>query len=169
MAAPDFDENLVQGGSPDALAVQRALGKARSVAEARPGAIVIGSDQVADLDGELLGKPGTREAACGQLAKMSGRTINFHTSLALVGEGRELIEVDLFTVRMRRLGPEEIEAYVSRDEPMNCAGSFKIEGLGIALMESMEGADYTSLIGLPLIRLGGMLQSFGINVLTGGG
>ncbi|TAL17134.1 septum formation protein Maf [bacterium] len=164
-AAPEYGEGEIAGAAPSELARLHALEKAREVARRSPGALVIGSDQVAELDGEILGKPLTKERAFEQLRKMSGKKVLFHTGVALVADGREESGVELFSVTLKKLTDREIENYLTREEPYFCAGSFKIEGLGIALMESMEGEDYTSLIGLPLIRLIGMLEGFGVRVL----
>lgn len=164
--APNYAEDAVPGLSPDALALRHALGKARCVAQGRAGCLVIGSDQVAELDGKPLGKPGTRDAAVNQLAAMAGRRIWFHTGLALVQGDREEAIVEPFAVVMRHLPPEAIEAYVDREQPLGCAGSFRVEGLGIALMEALEGRDYTALIGLPLIALTSLLKRFGVDVLA---
>jgi septum formation protein len=164
-AAPEYGEGDIEGASPAELARLHALEKAREVAGRCPGALVIGSDQVAELEGDILGKPLTKENATAQLRKMAGKKVLFHTGVALVTGGREASGVELFSVTLKKLTDGEIENYLTREEPYFCAGSFKIEGLGIALMESMEGRDYTSLIGLPLIRLVGMLSSFGVRVL----
>jgi len=163
--APAYDEEGIPGLAPRQLALRHALGKARSVARARPGQIVIGSDQVAALGRRVLGKPGTRERAVEQLTLMAGRSVAFHTGLALVRDGREEWTVETVWVRFRPLARDEIEGYVAAEEPLACAGSFKIEGLGIALMEEVRGRDFTALIGLPLIALTRLLTRFGTQVL----
>jgi septum formation protein len=165
--SPDFDEGSAKADNPKALAELCALGKAESLAARYPGQIVIGSDQVAELDGKPLGKPGSVERAVEQLSMMSGRTVHFHTGLALVQGEKRRSMCELFTVHMRKLTEGEIRDYIAREKPLGCAGSFKIEGLGIALMEGMEGRDFTSLIGLPLIALRELLEHFGVRVLKG--
>lgn len=167
VVAPDYAEEPVAGLAPRDLALCHALGKARSAAAAAPGRLVIGSDQVAELDGRALGKPGTREGAVAQLAAMTGRRVVFHTGLALVCDAREEAVVETFAVILRRLPLEALQAYVDRERPLECAGSFRVEGLGIALMEALEGRDYTALIGLPLIALTALLERFGVDVLAG--
>ncbi|MBI5446179.1 MAG: septum formation protein Maf [Deltaproteobacteria bacterium] len=164
--APDYEEAACPGLSGPELALRHALGKALSVAGRHPDRIAIGSDQAAELDGELLGKPGTQEAAVAQLLRMSGRRIAFHTGLALVCGGRRETAVETYWVRLRHLSPEQAAAYVARERPLGCAGSFKIEGLGISLMQALEGRDYTALIGLPLIALTELLGRFGVDVLA---
>ena len=165
VVSPDYDERPAPGLCPRDLAVRHALGKARSVARKHPDRIVIGSDQVAELDGTILGKPGSRERAVGQLLEASGRTVRFHTGLALVWGSREEFRVEPFSVRFRRLTRQQVEAYVEADRPFGSAGAFRVESLGIALMEALEGRDYTALIGLPLIALVELLGRFGVDVL----
>lgn len=142
--------------------------KARKVWEAHPGCVVIGSDQVADLGGVRLGKPHSRENAVRQLREMQGREVVFTTALCVIdAQGRsELVKSQTF-IRMRRLSDRAIEAYVDREQPFDCAGSAKIEKLGIALMESVRSDDPTSLIGLPLMALTALLTRAGIEVLPG--
>lgn len=164
--APDYDESGGGSGGAAEIALNHALGKARSLAERFPGRIIIGSDQAAEVDGEILGKPGSVENALRQLAAMSGRTVAFHTGLAVIHEGGELSACEVFRVTLRKLTLTEIESYVLAEMPVDCAGSFKIEGLGIALMDKLCGDDYTSLIGLPLIKLTGMLREAGVDVLA---
>jgi len=167
--APDYDEEAVETKNliPEELAVTHALGKARSLAQAHPGTIVIGSDQVAEVNGDVLGKPGTVELAVAQLSKMRGRSVRFHTGVAVVGGTRELTGCAPFTAHLRNLTDEQINGYVRSEDVTGCAGSFKIEGLGIALMERLEGDDFTALIGLPLIMVTGMLGELGVDVLVG--
>jgi septum formation protein len=163
---PAYEEAPVPGLDAEDLARLHALGKAESLAEIHPGRIVIGSDQVAELDGEILGKPGTEEAAVAQLEKMSGRTVWFHTALAVVRGDRKKVVCEPFSVRLRQLRREDILYYVAKERPLHSAGSFMVEGLGIALMERLEGRDYTALIGLPLIALTEILAEFGVFVLS---
>ena len=140
--------------------------KARAVASEHPDALIIGSDQVACIDGTILGKPGNRERAVAQLQQASGNLVTFHTGLSLLNSrsGRSQTLCEPFTVRFRHLGREQIERYVDAERPFNCAGSFKSEGLGIALFESLQGEDPNALIGLPLIRLVTMLNNEGIPI-----
>ena len=163
--APAVDEGRLPGESPFALALRLAEAKAREVAQRRPDHIVIGSDQVAELDGEPIGKPHTHEAALAQLERMQGRRLVFHTALAVVAPGFALVESVPTTVTFRRLGREALDAYLRIDQPYDCAGAAKIESLGIALVERVESDDPTALIGLPLIRLTSMLQTAGVAVL----
>lgn len=164
---PEYAEGPLPGLDPADTALAHALGKAREVAGRFPGGVVIGSDQVAEVDGEVLGKPGTPEAAVAQLLRMSGKRVRFHTGVAAVRGCRAEAAVETFEVRVRPLSRDQVEAYVERERPFNCAGSFRVEGLGIALMEALEGRDYTALIGLPLIALTELLGRLGIDVLTG--
>jgi len=165
---PGVDETPGPGERPRELVRRLALAKARAVARRRPGALVIGSDQVAELDGRPLGKPGGREAAVDQLLALSGRRVVFHTGLALVGPGeREEAEVVPYAVRFRPLRREQAEAYLAREpEACGCAGAFRSEGLGIALVEGFEGEDPTALVGLPLVRLVTLLEAAGLPVLA---
>ncbi len=159
---PGIDETPRPGEPPAALVARLALAKATAVAARRPGDWVIGSDQVAELDGAPLGKPGGRERAIAQLAAMSGREIAFRTAVALAGPGgRQLAALDTTTVRFRTLSQDEIARYVDAEQPLDCAGSFKSEGLGIALFAAIESRDPTALIGLPLIATAGMLREAG--------
>lgn len=157
-ARPEVDETPLNGETPLALATRLATAKATEVAARHPGAWVIGSDQVADLNGRPLGKPGTAGAACAQLAAMSGQTVRFHTAISLTRDGESFSAVDLTEVRFRALGQEEIARYVATEQPLDCAGSFKCEGLGISLFEAIDNRDPTALIGLPLIALCGLLR-----------
>jgi len=167
-AAPAVDEAPLPGEAPAATAFRLAEAKARSVAREHPDALIIGSDQVADCDGQPVGKPGTHERAVAQLAELSGRTVVFHTGLALLDAATGQCRTALVDVRStyRFLAPAEIEAYLRREQPYDCAGSVRSEGLGIAMFESIESDDPTALIGLPLIRLTGMLQAAGVRVLA---
>ncbi len=165
-ASPDVDETALSGEAPQDLVVRLAQAKARAVAAAHPDALIIGSDQVACNDGKILGKPGNRDNALRQLSEASGRRISFYTGLCLLNAetGRSQVICEPFHVHFRVLEPSQIERYLDAEEPYNCAGSFKSEGLGIALFERMEGDDPNSLIGLPLIRLVSMLQEEGISI-----
>jgi len=165
-AAPQVDETPQPGEAPAALASRLALAKARDVAARWPQAIVIGSDQVADLDGQPLGKPGTHQRAVAQLARMSGRTVIFHTALAVVCQATGFEQADLAAVRVRfrALSAGEIERYLHAEQPYDCAGSAKSEGLGIALLEAIDSDDPTALIGLPLIRTARLLRAAGLTL-----
>ena len=162
VARPQVDETPLDGERPDAMSQRLARSKAAAVAAGDPPAWVIGSDQVAELDGAPLGKPGHRDAALAQLAAMSGRTVRFHTALALLRrDGPALEALDTTTVRFRQLGGEEIARYVDAEQPFDCAGSFKAEALGIALFESIRSDDPTALVGLPLIATARLLREAG--------
>lgn len=169
ICAPDVDETPQPGEAPAALAARLALAKAQAVARRFPSAIVIGSDQVADLDGQPIGKPGTHERAVEQLRSMSGRTIVFQTALAVVCADSGFVAQDLAPVRVRfrALTDTEIENYLRAEQPYDCAGSAKSEGLGISLLDAIESDDPTALIGLPLIRTGAMLRRAGLDPLRG--
>ena len=165
--APEVDETPMTGESPRALAERLALAKAHAVAARFPEAIVIGSDQVADLDGEPLGKPGDHAGATAQLRRMRGRTLVFQTAVAVVCHATGFTQRDLAPVRVvfRDLGDGEIERYLRIEQPYDCAGSAKSEGLGIALLEAIDSDDPTALIGLPLIRTCRMLRAAGVVLL----
>jgi len=165
--APQVDETPRAGEPPDNLARRLALAKARAVAARYPQAVVIGSDQVADLEGEPLGKPGTHARAVEQLRRMRGRTVIFQTALSVVclARGFEMSDLAAVKVRFRALSDAEIDTYLRREEPYDCAGSAKSEGLGIALLESIDNDDPTALVGLPLIRTARMLRAAGLPVL----
>ncbi|MBW8464428.1 Maf family nucleotide pyrophosphatase [Acidovorax sp.] len=164
VAAPDVDETPLPGEAPRDLALRLALAKARAVAQQHPGAVVIGSDQVADLAGEPLGKPGRHERAVQQLRQMRGQTVVFQTAVAVVCAATGFEQVDLASVevRFRALSDEEIERYLRAEQPYDCAGSAKSEGLGIALLDAIHSDDPTALIGLPLIRTCRMLRAAGL-------
>lgn len=163
--APKYGEENHPGLTSAALASLHARGKALSLAPLYPGRIIIGSDQSAEVDGEILGKPGTTENAILQLARMSGKTVTFHTGVAVAASGKVFEAVVPFRATLRNLSPREIGVYVEREMVLDCAGSFKIEGLGIALMEKLSGDDFTALIGLPLIALTRLLRDAGVDVL----
>ena len=167
VAAPDVDETPLAGEAPDAVAMRLALAKARAVASAFPQAVVIGSDQVADLDGLPLGKPGTHDRAVAQLRQMRGRTVIFQTAVAVVclASGFEQAALAAVKVRFRQLSDEAIENYLQAEKPYDCAGSAKSEGLGIALLEAIDSDDPTALIGLPLIRTCHLIEAAGIRLL----
>ncbi|MDB5890616.1 MAG: maf protein [Polaromonas sp.] len=164
---PDVDESPLAGETPMALATRLALAKARAVAARFPHAVVIGSDQVADLKGTPLGKPGNHLRAVAQLRQMSGQAVAFQTAVAVVCLQSGFKEQALATVnvKFRDLDDEDIENYLQAEQPYNCAGSAKSEGLGIALLASIDSDDPTALIGLPLIRTCNMLRSAGIRLL----
>ncbi|HLM53851.1 MAG TPA: Maf family nucleotide pyrophosphatase [Pseudoxanthomonas sp.] len=161
ISRPEVDESPLPGETPGALAPRLAAAKARAIAAQHPEAWVIGADQVAALDSQALGKPGNRDTAVAQLSAMSGREVRFHTALCLVRGQVALEALDTALVRFRPLQAGEIERYVDAEQPLDCAGSFKVEGLGISLFESVESRDPTALIGLPLIALGRMLRQAG--------
>jgi len=165
--APQVDETPLPGESPETLARRLALAKARAVAARHPQAVVIGSDQVADLAGEPLGKPGTHARAVEQLQRMRGRTVIFQTALSVVcqASGFEMSDLAAVQVRFRALTDAEIETYLRLEEPYDCAGSAKSEGLGIALLESIDNDDPTALVGLPLIRTARLLRAAGLPLL----
>ncbi len=168
---PQLDESRRPGEAPAAMAARLALAKARAIATAHPGSLVIGSDQVAALDSEVMGKPGTHAAARAQLQASSGREVHFYTGLALAHADAdfEKFHVEPFSVHFRELNDKSIENYLLREKPYDCAGSFKCEGLGIALFKRLEGNDPTSLEGLPLIALTDLLADAGIDVLSSPG
>lgn len=164
--APDVDETALPDEAPAALALRLAVAKARAVAALRPEAVVIGSDQVAELDGRALGKPGGHAQARAQLATSSGREVLFHTAICVIaGDGEARTAADLTRVRFRTLAADEIERYLERERPYDCAGSFKAEGLGIALFEAIATDDPTALIGLPLIATCRLLRAAGFDPL----
>jgi septum formation protein len=165
--SPDVDETCLPGEDAPSLVARLAEWKARRVAEREPNALVIGSDQAAVLEGEIIGKPGDHQRAVGQLRRASGRVVTFYTGVCLLDGASDQcqVAVELFHVAFRVLTTEMIEHYLRREQPYQCAGSFKSEGLGIALFERLEGGDPTSLIGLPLIRLTRMLEAAGLAVL----
>ena len=165
--APDADETPLTYEAPVDLVYRLALAKARAVSRANQAATVIGSDQVASLDGAILGKPGNHNAATGQLRACSGREVNFFTGLAVVSEnsGFQQVHVEPFTVVFRDLSDAMIDNYLHLEQPYDCAGSFKCEGLGIVLFSRLRGDDPTALEGLPLISLVSMLDAAGISPL----
>ncbi|MEO6801557.1 MAG: Maf family nucleotide pyrophosphatase [Rhodanobacter sp.] len=164
--APHADESALPGEAPAARALRLATAKAEAVAGTCGNALVIGSDQVAEVDGLVLDKPGTSLRARAQLAASSGRRVHFHTALCLLDahHGRRQTHVDHTQVRFRDLAPAEIARYVEREQPLDCAGSFKCEGLGISLFAAIDSRDPSALIGLPLIALARLLRDAGIPV-----
>ena len=167
-ASPEVDETRHPDEPPAAMVTRLAEAKARAVADRFPDALIIGSDQCAVLGEEILGKPGTHEAAARQLLASSGQRVVFHTGLCLLDSNTGETQIDdiLYTVHFRQLTEGQIEGYLQKEQPYNCAGSFKAEGLGAALFQRMEGDDPSSLIGLPLIRLAAMLRAAGVDVLA---
>ncbi|HET6433924.1 Maf family protein [Dyella sp.] len=165
-AAPGTDEAALPGESAPARALRLACAKAGAVARSHPQALVIGSDQVAELDGEVLDKPGSIERACEQLRLSRGRTVHFHTALCLFDarHGTQQTHVDHTAVVFRPLHDDEIVRYVARERPLDCAGSFKCEGLGISLFDRITTDDPTALVGLPLIALARLLRSAGMTI-----
>lgn len=168
IASPHVDETPRAGEAPAALALRLALAKAREVAARYPEAVVIGSDQVADLDGTPVGKPLVHARAVEQLRAMSGRSVVFHTAVAVrcAASGFEDSRIVPVTVRFRPLADSEIEAYLRAEQPYDCAGSAKCETLGIALLEALESNDPSALVGLPLIATCAMLRAAGIDPLA---
>jgi septum formation protein len=164
-AAPGTDEAPLHDEHPATRAARLAEAKARDVAASIPGAIVIGSDQVADLDGRVLDKPGTVQGAHAQLAASSGRDVIFHTAVCVIDlQGDATTHVDETRVRFRELSAEDIVRYVEREQPLDCAGSFKCEGLGIVLFERIDNEDPTALVGLPLIATSRLLRAAGVEL-----
>jgi len=167
VAVPDIDETHAAGESPGVLAGRLAMAKAHAVAKRYPDCVVIGSDQVAELDGQPLGKPGDHDRATAQLRQMRGRIVVFHTAVSVVcvQTGFEQSDLATVTVRFRALSDDEIESYLRIDQPYDCAGSARSEGLGIALLDAIESDDPTALVGLPLIRTCRMIRAAGVKVL----
>ena len=163
VARPDVDETASPGESPRNLAIRLAQAKACAVAtQLADDAWALGSDQVAEVEGRALGKPGGRAAAIAQLDSMSGRIVRFHTALCLAhADGRTFADIDLTEVHFRALTDAEIERYVDAEQPFDCAGSFKSEGLGIALFERIDNHDPSALVGLPLIATCMLLRKAG--------
>jgi septum formation protein len=164
--SPDVDETPHDGEKPADLALRLSVAKAQAVASNHPGAIVIGSDQVATFDGRPIGKPGNFERAFAQLRQLSGHEVEIHSAMAIT-DGARLEKVDVVTrCRMRRLSDDAIVNYLRAEMPYDTAGSAKAEGMGIALMESMASDDPTAIIGLPLIALTRLLVSFNLDPLS---
>ncbi len=167
VVAPEVDETPMSGETPHDLASRLALAKAQAVARQHPSAVVIGSDQVADLNGEPLGKPGNHARAVAQLRRMRGQTVIFQTAVAVVCAEAGFAQSALAPVRVvfRALSEDEIEAYLQAEQPYDCAGSAKSEGLGIALLDAIDSDDPTALVGLPLIRTCQLLRAAGVKLL----
>lgn len=166
-ASPDIDENALTGEQAEQLVQRLSEQKAYKIAESYPNALIIGSDQVAVLDGAILGKPGNHDNAVKQLTAASGKTVKFLTGLALLNSqtGRIQSVVETFEVGFKTLSASQIDFYLRQEQPYQCAGSFKSEGFGISLFSKLHGNDPNSLIGLPLIRLISLLEAEGIDVL----
>jgi MAF protein len=162
--APGVEEDLPAGIAVDAAVRMLALRKARAVAARHPGALVLGADQLAEVDGQVLGKPGSREAARAQLGSLLGRSHRLLTAVALVGGGDEQLELDVVTLRFHPVSPEELERYLDTGEWRGCAGGYRIEGRGQGLVEALEG-DRTSVQGLPMLPVVRMLRARGFRVL----
>lgn len=162
-ATPGVDETPQASETATALVRRLSEDKARAMAASHPG-LIIGSDQVATTGNNILGKPGTHERAFEQLRQLAGNRVTFQTGLCLLNTGTDEAQVDIipYVVKFRQLKDDQIERYLQQEQPYNCAGSFKSEGLGITLFEYMEGTDPTALIGLPLIRLTSMLAQAGV-------
>lgn len=162
--SPEIDESPLPNEAPQALVQRLALSKARVLAEHYPNHLIIGSDQVAVLDQQIIGKPLHAAGATQQLSAASGRSVIFLTGLAVIDTRQQIEQVDYvpFSVHFRQLTPSQIQRYIEREQPFDCAGSFKSEGLGVSLFRATEGSDATSLVGLPLIRLCDMLSNCGV-------
>ncbi|MDD1782739.1 Maf-like protein [Enterovibrio sp. ZSDZ35] len=165
--SPDIDESAIVGESPEDLVQRLSIEKAKACAASFPDALIIGSDQVCVIDGKILGKPHTTENAVSQLKAASGKHVTFYTGLTLLNSatGHSQTDLEPFHVHFRDLSDSEIQSYVERELPLDCAGSFKCESLGIALFKKLEGRDPNTLVGLPLIRLCEMLKEEGVSVL----
>lgn len=163
-ATSGIDETPETNEVPEALVRRLALGKAKQIAQQHPDALIIGADQVSVLDGEILGKPGSRERAISQIQRMSGNRVDYLSGIALVGPDIEQIDIVSTRLTYRVLEQAEIERYVDRDQPFDCAGAMRSESLGIALLESLSSDDPTALIGMPLIRIAQWLRSAGYEI-----
>ncbi|MCR4345910.1 MAG: Maf family nucleotide pyrophosphatase [Sulfuricaulis sp.] len=165
--APEVDETPRPGETPEKLVERLAIEKAQKIAGQKPGALVIGSDQVAIYNGRIVGKPHSHDKAVEQLRSASGRAVTLYTALALVNADTQRLQCEVipYRVTFRPLTDAQIEAYLHKEQPYSCAGSVKSEGLGIALLEKFEGDDPNTLIGLPLIRLVRMLENEGIKII----
>ncbi|MEJ2609541.1 MAG: Maf family nucleotide pyrophosphatase [Candidatus Thiodiazotropha sp.] len=166
--SPDIDECQLPGESAEELVLRLAKQKAMAIGQSHPNALIIGSDQVATISDRILGKPGNHECAVEQLMQVSGKRVTFFTGLSLYNSKTHHSQscCEPFHVVFRNLQRSEVENYLHKEQPYNCAGSFKSEGLGICLFERLEGDDPNALIGLPLIRLIGMLRCEGVDVLA---
>lgn len=168
VAAPDYEEEKDLDLAPEELVVRFARAKAESLGRRYPDALIIGSDQAPVFHGRILGKPGSEEAARAQLARLAGRTHRLLTAVALFSpaQSRCVSELDVARMRLRPLTQEQIRAYVAVDRPLDCSGSYKTEALGVVLFEEMRTQDPTALVGLPLLRLGRLLRTFGVEPLS---
>jgi len=165
VVSPELDEELKDGESPGQAVERLAAAKAGAGAARAPGAVIIASDQLASMDDEVLGKPGTPGAAAEQLASMAGRDVTYYTALVVLGpDATAESHVDLSRVRLRNLSPQEITRYLEAEKPFDCAGALKLEGLGIGLCERIETGDPTALIGLPLIATARLLRAHGFDI-----
>ncbi len=167
-ASPNINETTLQGESPQALVERLAIEKAKAVSLQYPNAIIIGSDQVAVCQGEILGKPHNFTNGVKQLSKFSNKSVTFYTGLCVYNSETDQVTslVEPFVVHFKPLSQNEIESYLQAEQPYNCAGSFKSEGLGICLFSKLEGEDPNTLIGLPLIKLVDLLKKHGVDVLA---
>tara|TARA_R110002050_G_scaffold1244_4_gene8603 strand:- start:36857 stop:37447 length:591 start_codon:yes stop_codon:yes gene_type:complete len=165
--SPDVDESSLDGEQPEQLVQRLSEQKAYKIAETHPNALIIGSDQVAILDGKVLGKPGNHDNAVKQLTAASGKTVSFLTGLALLNSRTGHIQsvIETFEVSFKILSASQIDFYLRQEQPYQCAGSFKSEGFGISLFSKLKGNDPNSLIGLPLIRLISLFEAEGLDVL----
>jgi len=170
--SPDIDETPASGEQPEQTALRLARQKSEAVSSSNPGSLIIGSDQVATLDGEQIGKPGNHENALRQLIKMRGRRVIFHTALCLLDNRGKKPSIQIENIQtfvtLRNLSETELDAYLRIEQPYDCAGSAKNEGLGIAILEKVESVDPTALTGLPMIALSGMLRRAGVVFFSGG-
>ena len=167
VVSPDVDETALANELPEQTSLRLAQVKARKIAQSHPNSLIIGCDQVATLDGLQIGKPGNHQNAVKQLMLMRGRSVVFHSALCLYNASSQTMQAEVvpFTVQFRQLTPSQIENYLLKEQPYQCAGSAKSEGLGIAIISSMQGNDPNALIGLPLIRLIAMLENEGVEVI----
>lgn len=163
--APDYEEDHSLPLSPADMVMRFACGKAESVAARFPDALIVGSDQLAELDGAILTKPGSEDAAVQQLLKLASRTHLLHTAVAVHAEGTTVRELVTHRMTMRPVSPELARAYVQRDQPIDCAGAYKIEALGLSLFEAMEGTDHSAIVGLPVTALSSLLAQHGDDLL----
>lgn len=165
--SPELDETPLPNETPKQTAIRLSAAKALALIEKFPGSLIIGSDQVAELNGRAIGKPGNRQNTVDQLLAASGRCMTFYTGVAVANSltGKVLSEIDECRVHFKRLSPEAIHRYVDLEKPFHCAGGFKSEAMGIALLHKIEGSDPNALVGLPLIKLIGLLEKFGVEVI----
>ena len=163
--SPDIDESALPGEAPDALASRLALGKSRAISVGHPDAIIIGSDQVCACGHQVFGKPHTSERACQMLLGFSGKPVVFYTALCVMSDGQPVSEhIDETRVQFRTLTAAEVERYVAADQPLDCAGGFKVESRGLTLFSAIESTDPSALMGLPLIALCGALRQLGVRL-----